>query len=71
MQFIIWTGVAVLGLITLSGVGMIFFHIVAEFRNINVEKPSEEARRAMSRREGLRKVDLEALRDRPPVRRAA
>ncbi|MFT5144031.1 MAG: hypothetical protein ACI80V_003616 [Rhodothermales bacterium] len=71
MQFIIWTGVAVLGLITVSGVGMIFFHLVAEFRNLNAQKPVEEPNRPMSRREGLHRVDLEALRDRPPVRRAA
>ncbi|MBO6576894.1 MAG: hypothetical protein JJ896_16010 [Rhodothermales bacterium] len=71
MQFIIWAGIAVLGLITLSATGMVFFHAVGEFRKGKIAEPIAEPIRPASRRNHLRKVDLDALRDRPPVRRAA
>lgn len=71
MQFIIWTGIAVLGLITLSSAGMVFFHMVGAFRADSRNEPAAEPLRPASRRNHLRKVDLESLRDRPPVRRAA
>ena len=72
MQFIIWTGIAALGLITLSAAGMIFFHTVAELRRReSAQASTSEPLRPASRRSNLRKVDLDAYRDRPPVRRAA
>lgn len=72
MQFIIWTGIAALGLITLSAVGMIFFHTVAELRRREASQAQvTEPQRPVSRRNNLRKVDLDAYRDRPPVRKAA
>ena len=71
MQFIIWTGIIVLGLITLSSVGMIFFHTVGELRKGAAAEPVAEPIRPAARRNHLRKVDLESLRDRPPARRAA
>ncbi len=71
MQFIIWTGIVVLGLITVSTVGMIFFHTVGELRKGAAGQPAAESISPPARRNHLRKVDLETLKDRPPVRRAA
>jgi hypothetical protein len=70
MQYVIWTGVVVLGLITLSTAGIIFFHLFGEFRRGVLGKKVEPTRPMPSQR--LRKVDLSAMRDdRPPIRRAA
>lgn len=73
MQFIIWTGIAVLGLLTLTSVGIVFFHLVGEFRTTFAAKQEDiPASVKPPRRGGMRRVDLEALRDeRPPIRRAA
>ncbi|NNE70357.1 MAG: hypothetical protein HKN29_08325 [Rhodothermales bacterium] len=71
MQFIIWTGIAVLGLMTLSTMGMVFFHAVGEFRKRGAEPIVDEFALPTRRRSHMRKVDLESLRDRPPIRRAA
>ena len=72
MQFILWTGIVVLGLVTLVGVGTIFFQLVGEFRQAFAAQPPAVLPKKRSRHEGLRKVDLESLRDdRPPARRAA
>ncbi|MFT4604465.1 MAG: hypothetical protein ACI9W4_001196 [Rhodothermales bacterium] len=71
MQFIIWTGIVILGLITLSTVGMIFFHTVGELRKGASSELVAEPIRPTARRKHLRKVDLESLRDHPPARRAA
>lgn len=60
-----------MGLITVSSAGMIFFHALGEIRKGQAQKPVAEPVRPASRRNHLRKVDLDALRDRPPVRRAA
>ncbi len=70
MQFVIWTGIVVLGLITVSSAGMIFFHLIGEFRRgeLNLSAPSEEP----MKRNTMSKVDLTAMKDdRSPIRRAA
>lgn len=71
MQFIIWVGIAVLGLITISSMGMVFFHAVGEFRKREAKPVIDEFELPVRRRHHMRKVDLESLRDRPPIRRAA
>ena len=71
MQYVIWAGIVVLGLITLSTAGMIFFHLFGEMRRKMSGIVSEPTYVAPTDR--LRKVDLSTKMrdDRPPMRRAA